>query len=86
MSTKRIKTELSSNPKLNELVAKAMKAFNALSDEEKAAHRREQAISYVYGEALLTQFESGQPEPSDEEKQALRKSIEEMYDRKYIDR
>ncbi len=38
---------------LEELIAKRMAEFNALSEAEKAAERRDQAISRVYGEMCL---------------------------------
>ncbi len=38
---------------LGELMSRAKAAFEALTPEEQAAHRREQRISWVYGEAGL---------------------------------
>jgi hypothetical protein len=37
-----------------ELLDKACAAFDALSPEEKRAHRREQAISFAYGNLALS--------------------------------
>ena len=82
MTTKQTQTNLSNNPKLNELFREAMDRFNALSPEEKAAHRREQAISWVYGEMLLTRFERGEPELSNEEKEKLQQDVADIYDRR----
>lgn len=45
---------LSNNDKLNLLVKHAIAAFNALSPEEQKAHRREQAISWAYGQLTCT--------------------------------
>lgn len=39
---------------ISQLVKKAMAAFNKLSPEEQAAHRREQKISFVYGQLMLS--------------------------------
>lgn len=39
---------------LNELVRKAIEAFENLSPEEQRAHRREQAISFVFGQLALS--------------------------------
>ena len=44
----------SNNEDLNELVHKAIAAFNALSPEEERAHRREQAISWAYEQLTCT--------------------------------
>jgi hypothetical protein len=82
MTTKRIQSNLSDNPKLNELFREAMDRFNALSPEEKAAHRRDQHVSWVVGEMLLTRFERGEPELSNEEKEKLQQDIEDLYDRR----
>lgn len=38
---------------LRETLQKALAAYQALTPEEKLAHRREQAISWVYGEANM---------------------------------
>lgn len=82
MTTKRIYTNLSSNPELNARIRKAIEEFDKLSDEEKAAHRREQAIDWVYGETLLARLERGEPELSDTEKEELRNRIARQYDRR----
>jgi adenylate cyclase len=39
---------------LDDLIAKATAAYDALSPEEKRSHRREQAISWVYGQVKLS--------------------------------
>lgn len=44
---------LTNDGKLYALMREAQVKFDALSPEEKAAHRREQAISWVYGEMRL---------------------------------
>jgi hypothetical protein len=44
---------LSGDPKFDELLREANERFNALSPLEQAAHRREQAISFVYGQLKL---------------------------------
>jgi hypothetical protein len=51
-------TKLVNDGKLDALVKKAMAAFDALSPEEQHAHRREQAISWVYGEMKLEHEDS----------------------------
>lgn len=50
---KRIQNGLVNDGQLDILVRHAMARFKALSPEEQAAHRREQAISWVYGEMGL---------------------------------
>lgn len=85
MTTKQI-PPFSDNTKLNELFKEAMDRFNALSPEEKAKHRRDQAISWVYGEMLLTRFERGEEELSNEEKEKLLKQVEDIYDRREADK
>lgn len=39
---------------LKDLCEKAMERFNALSPEEQAEHRRQQAISFVFGNCALS--------------------------------
>jgi hypothetical protein len=39
---------------IRELVRCAIEKFESLSPEEQAAHRREQAISFVYGNLSMT--------------------------------
>jgi len=41
-------------PELDALVRKSVDAFNALSPEQQAAHRREQRRSWVRGELMLS--------------------------------
>jgi hypothetical protein len=48
-----IQSTLVNDGKLDILIRHAMAKFKALSPEEQAAHRREQAISWVYGEMGL---------------------------------
>lgn len=42
------------DPELDELLAKAKAAYDALTPEEKWKHCREQAISWVYGQLKLS--------------------------------
>jgi hypothetical protein len=44
---------------IKELAARAIAAFDALSPEEQRAHRREQRISWVFGDHCLRMTESG---------------------------
>ena len=44
---------LTDDTKLRQLIDDALGKYNALTPEEKLAHRREQAISWVYGEANM---------------------------------
>jgi hypothetical protein len=53
---------LSSDPELNALFEKAKAAFAKLTPEEKAAHRREQRISWVLGQINMMHYEHGHPE------------------------
>ncbi len=46
---------------LEELAAQAFAAFDALTPEEQRAHRREQRISWIYGEHCLRAWERGCP-------------------------
>jgi hypothetical protein len=48
-----IQSALVNDGKLDILIRHAMAKFKALSPEDQAAHRREQAISWVYGEMGL---------------------------------
>lgn len=52
---------LSSDTDLNALVEKAKAAFAKLTPEEKAAHRREQRISWVLGQINMMHYEHGHP-------------------------
>lgn len=54
---KRIQSTLENDGKLDALVRHAMANFKALPPEEQAAHRREQKISWVYGEMGLAGHE-----------------------------
>lgn len=74
-----IKTNLD-DTELKELVKKATEAFNALSPEEQRAHRREQAISFAYGQVVMSHFEKGHPDFTPEEEEKLKKSIADHYD------
>lgn len=76
---------LTNDGKLDELVKKAMAAFNALTPEQKAAHRREQAISWAVGQSLMSRFEHGHPDLSKEEETQLRQRVADIYDRRYLD-
>ena len=49
-----IRNAMSSDADLNDLLARAKAAYDALSPEEKWKHRREQAISWVYGQMQLS--------------------------------
>lgn len=73
---------LTNDGKLDELMKKAMKLFNQLTPEEQAAHRREQAISWVKGQALLHHYESGKPDLTEEEVAKMVQDIADQYDRK----
>lgn len=73
---------LSNKTELNELVKRAMAAFNALSPEEKQSHRREQAISFAFGQAAMSYYERGHPEMTKEEEERMRQSIADAYDRR----
>ena len=53
---------LSNNPKLNALAARAIAAFNVLPLEQQRAHRREQRISWVYGEMRLSGYDISREE------------------------
>ncbi len=53
---------LSNDPKLNALAERALAAFNALSPDEQRAHRREQRISWVYGELRLSGYDISREE------------------------
>lgn len=77
---------LSNNPKLNELVKEALDKFDKLSAAEKAAHRREQAISWAYGQTVMSHFEHGKPDLTPEEEEKLRASIADIYDRRVLDK
>jgi hypothetical protein len=48
---------LSDNPELNDLIKRAVAWFDSLAPEEQAAHRREQAQSWVRGELALDGWE-----------------------------
>lgn len=56
--TKRIQTRLANDGQLDALVARARANFDALSPAQQAAHRRDQAISWVYGEMRLAGHEN----------------------------
>jgi len=71
---------LTNDGKLDELVKRAMAAFNALSPEEQRAHRREQAISFAVGQSLMSRFEHGHPDLTPEEEAQLRQSVADAYD------
>lgn len=71
---------LSNRDDLNEMVKKAMAAFDALSPKEQQAHRRERAISFAYGQVAMSRFEKGKPDLSPEEDEKLRQSIADHYD------
>jgi hypothetical protein len=45
---------LSGDPQFDALLKEANAAFDKLSPDEKAAHRREQYISFVYGQLKLS--------------------------------
>lgn len=60
--------------KLDALVKEAMQAFNSLSPQEQAAHRRDQAISWAYGN-LLCKYGEGAGGVTEEQ-------IAKMYDEK----
>lgn len=81
--TRTIKTALSDNPELNELMKKAKAAFDALTPEQKRAHRREQAISWVFGEMMLARYERGQAMLTKEEQEEAKKRIGDLYDEKH---
>lgn len=51
-------TQLTNDGKLDALVREAMAQFKALPRAEQAAHRREQAISWAYGEMRLAGYEN----------------------------
>lgn len=75
---------LSSKDELNALVKKAMDAFNQLTPEEKAAHRREQAISWAVGQTLMSRFEHGRPDLTEEEEKELRQRVADQYDHREV--
>jgi hypothetical protein len=50
---KRIQSTLTNDGKLDALIRQAMANFDTFSPKEQAAHRREQAISWIYGEMGL---------------------------------
>lgn len=64
-------TKLVNDGKIDALVKKAMAAFDALSPEEQRAHRREQAVSWVFGEMKL----------ENEDSPVTREEIADLYDR-----
>jgi hypothetical protein len=68
--------------KLKELMAKARALFDALTPEEKAAHRRDQAISFAHGQMLMSRFEHGHPDLTPEEEAKQEQMIADIYDRK----
>jgi hypothetical protein len=72
---------LTNDGKLDALVKKAMEAFKALSPEEQQAHRREQAISWAYGEMCLSRTDPDDPITPAEET-AMKKQIADIYDRR----
>ncbi len=57
------------DPKLDALLAQANAKFDALSPEEKIAYRREQAISFAYGNVSLSNPD------------VTREMVEEAFDR-----
>lgn len=67
---------------LKELMRKAKEAFDQLTPEEKAAHRREQAISWAFGQVALSRFEKGKPDFTAEEEQKLKQHIADEYDKR----
>lgn len=69
-----MKLPFSHSDKLNALVKEAMEAFNSLSPQEQAKHRREQAISWAYGN-LLCKYGEGAGGVTEEQ-------IAKMYDEK----
>jgi hypothetical protein len=74
---------LSDRPELRELAKKAIAAFEALTPEEKARHRREQAISWVYGEMVLSRACRGLPDLTEDEAAAQRREIGRLYDEQH---
>lgn len=72
---------LSNDGKLDALVKRAMEAFNALTPEQQQAHRREQAISWAFGESLLSSLERGEP-ISEDEATIVKQRIADIYDRR----
>lgn len=77
---------LTNDGKLDELVRRAIEAFNALTPEQQRAHRREQAISWAKGQVLMSRFEHGHPDLSDEEVAAMEIQIGEIYDQRHLDK
>ncbi len=67
---------------LKELMQKAKEAFEQLMPEEKAAHRREQAISWAFGQGALRRFEKGKPDFTEDEERKLRQHIADEYDKR----
>lgn len=53
MASRRIQTTLEDDGRMHTLVKHVVAAFKALSAEEQSAQRREQTISWVYGEMRL---------------------------------
>lgn len=70
---------LTNDGKLDALVKRAMEAFNALSPEQQRAHRREQAISWAFGESMISSLERGEP-VSEEESIIVKQRIADIYD------
>lgn len=58
-------------PDLQELLRKAVEAFNSLTPEQQIAHRREQRKSWVIGEMMLEH-----PEMTREEAEQIFLSVE----------
>lgn len=73
MTARRMLNPAPERPDLQALIKRAIEEFEKLSPEEKRAHRRAQAISWVYGNINLDRDEAGDPEIPREE-------IERIYD------
>lgn len=72
---------LSSSPRLNALLQQAKEAEARMTPRERKAMWREQAISWAYGETLMTRFEQGRADMTELEQKHLKQHIPEMFDR-----
>lgn len=73
---------ISTNLELNKLIKQAIACVEALSPEDRAAHRREQAISWAAGQYKLSRWERGYSDLTPEEELKLSITLANEYDKR----